>query len=395
MRAAVRGAIVAMLVVAALTGCTPSDTRAPAPTPAVSTPSRTPTPTPQPDPAEAAVESMTTAEQAASVIMGHVPTTEPAALRDYMASGPGGAPLGGFILMGANITGDAAQVRSVTAALTRDAELPPLIAIDQEGGVVSRLGWDDLPAGRALQSSAAPETRAAFTERAALVAGTGATVNFGIVADVPADASSFIASRALGADPEAAADRVRAAVQGEKGVVLSTLKHFPGHGAAPGDSHHAIPSTPMSLEQWRAADARPFIAGIEAGAELLMFGHLAYTAVDAAPASLSPRWHEIAREELGFEGVLITDDLGMLSSSGVAAYRDPAANAVAAIAAGNDMVLMIAGSTPDTAQAMAMAIAQAVDDGRLPAARLADAAERVLRLRMQLGADAADGPPAQ
>jgi len=81
---------------------------------------------------------------------------------------------------------------------------------------------------------------------------------------------------------------------------------------------------------------------------------------------------------------MITDDLGMLSSSGVAAYRDPVANAVAAIAAGNDMVLMVAGSTADTAPAMAAGIAAAVADGRIPAERLQDAAEHVMRLRMHL-----------
>src|SRR5690606_28074457 len=122
-------------------------------------------------------------------------------------------------------------------------------------------------------------------------ADTGANVNFGIIADVPPGPSSFISSRALGTDPDSASTRVVAAVKGEAGIVLSTLKHFPGHGAAPGDSHHSIPTTAQTLEQWRGADAKPFIAGIGAGAELLMFGHLAYTAVDAAPASLSARWH--------------------------------------------------------------------------------------------------------
>lgn len=327
---------------------------------------------------------MTVAEQAASVVMGHVPTTDPAALRAYMSSGPEGAPMGGFILMGANIGADAAQVRTVTSALTLDPALPPLIAIDQEGGVVSRLRWDDQPAGRRLQGADAAQVQAAFQKRATLVADTGANVNFGIIADVPADASSFIASRALGAAPDTAAQHVSAAVQGESSIVFSTLKHFPGHGAAPGDSHHAIPTTAETLEQWRAVDAKPFVAGIDAGAELLMFGHLAYTAVDTAPASLSARWHAIARDELGFRGVMITDDLGMLSSSGVAAYRDPVANAVAAIAAGNDMVLMVADSTADTAPAMAAGIAAAVADGRIPAERLQDAAEHVMRLRMHL-----------
>lgn len=310
--------------------------------------------------------------------MGHVPGTDTAVLRDYMSSG-----LGGFILMSDNISGGPDQVRAVTAALTVDPQLPPLIAIDQEGGVVSRLSWDALPAGRGLQSADAASVESAFAGRAELVAAVGANVNFGIIADVPLGPTSFIASRALGTDADSAATRVRAAVQGEKGIVLSTLKHFPDHGAAPGDSHHLIPTTDVPLEKWRMADAKPFIAGIDAGAELLMFGHLAYTSVDAAPASLSARWHAIARDELGFDGVMITDDLGMLSSSGVAAYRDPVANAVHAIVAGNDMVLMVAGADAETAPAIVKGLVAAVADGRLPAQRLDDAATNVMELRMR------------
>ena len=329
---------------------------------------------------------MSVTEQAASVVMGHIPGTDPATLRAYMQSAPQGAALGGFILMGGNIGADAAQVRALSDALTLDPALPPLIAIDEEGGVVRRLPWDTLPGGQGLHALDLAQTKEVFAQRAALVAETGANVNFGIVADVPADASSFIYSRALGADPASASSRVTAAVDGEEGVVLSTLKHFPGHGAAPGDSHHSIPTTAMTLQQWQAGDARPFVAGIDAGAELLMFGHLAYTAVDAAPASLSARWHEIARDELGFDGVTITDDLGMLTASGVPEYQDPVSNAVAALRAGSDMVLMVAGSTAETAPQMVAGIVSAVDDGRLGADRLRDAAERVMRLRMQAAA---------
>jgi beta-N-acetylhexosaminidase len=335
---------------------------------------------------------MSTVEQAASVVMGHVDGTDPAALRAFMASGPDGARLGGFILMGGNISGDAAQARAVTDALTLDTTLPPLIAIDQEGGTVSRLPWDRMPGGRALQSDDAAHTQEVFAQRARLVADTGANLNFGVIADVPRGASSFISARALGADADSASTRVAAAVKGEQGIVLSTLKHFPGHGAAPGDSHHLIPTTAETLEQWRADDARPFFAGVDAGAEVLMFGHLAYTAVDDAPASLSERWHAIARDELGFDGLMITDDLGMLSSSGVDAYQNPVANAVTAIAAGNDMVMMIAGSTATTASEMAAGIAQAVDDGTISAARLQDAAEHVMTLRMQVAAHPTPGP---
>ena len=335
--------------------------------------------------AEMLVGRMTTAQQAASIVMGHIPTTDAAALSAYMAQG-----LGGFILMGANIPATDGELAALTASLTVDPELPPLIAIDQEGGIVSRLPADDYAASTTLKSLPVADTAAAFSARAALVIKSGVTVAFGTVADVTADPSSFIYGRVLGTDPRSSADRVAAATAAQEPVVASTLKHFPGHGAAPGDSHHAIPSTAETLDEWRAKDAVPFVAGIDAGASLLMFGHLAYTSVDPAPASLSARWHEIAREELGFDGVIVTDDLGMLQSSGLPEYADPVANAVTAVAVGNDLVLMIAGSTADTASEIVAGITAAVDSGTIPAGRLADAATRVMALRLQSSAAGAE-----
>ncbi|MFJ4252346.1 glycoside hydrolase family 3 N-terminal domain-containing protein [Microbacterium sp. NPDC090003] len=335
--------------------------------------------------AEAEVRGMSVAEQAASVVMGHVPVTDAAALRAYMQQG-----LGGFILMGSNIPATESELQALTSALTVDESLPPLIAIDQEGGIVSRLPSDTFAASTSLKSAPVAETTDAFTARASLVARAGVNVNFGTVADVTSDSASFIYGRALGTDPSSASERVAAATTAQEELLASTLKHFPGHGAAAGDSHHAIPTTPMSKEEWRTADAPPFDAGIDAGASLLMFGHLAYTAVDPAPASMSAEWHRIAREELGFEGVMVTDDLGMLLSSGDPAFADPVANGVAAIAAGNDLVLMIAGSSPETAGQMVAGLVAAVESGDLPAERLADAATRVRELRLELAADTAD-----
>ncbi|WP_372466618.1 glycoside hydrolase family 3 N-terminal domain-containing protein [Microbacterium maritypicum] len=334
--------------------------------------------------ATALVKEMSVAEQASAVVMGHVSGTDPAALRAYMSSG-----LGGFILMGANIPDSESQLQALTAAMTIDPALPPLIAVDQEGGIVSRLHGDEYAASTTLKRQPVDATSAAFTARGSLVARAGITVNFGTVADFTADSGTFIYGRALGTDPASAADRVSAATTAQEQFVASTLKHFPGHGAAPGDSHSAIPSTSMGLDEWRSTEAVPFAAGVDAGASLLMYGHLAYTAVDALPASLSAKWHEIAREELGFEGVAVTDDLGMLLSSGNPAYADPVANGVAAIAAGNDLVLMIAGSDAQTAGKMAAGIAAAVEAGTLPKERLEEAATRVLTLRTQLSAASA------
>lgn len=335
--------------------------------------------------AAALVADMTVQEQAASIVMGHIAGTDPAALRQYMRSG-----LGGFILMGSNIPASAGELRAVTAALAGDQEIPPLIAVDQEGGLVSRLRDDASAASTTLKDLPVGDTASAFAARGALVARAGVTVNFGTVADVTADAASFIHGRVLGTDPASAADRVAAATRAQETFVASTLKHFPGHGAAPGDSHSGIPRTAMDEEQWRRSDAVPFAAGIDAGASLLMFGHLVYEGVDDRPASVSPAWYEIARDELGFEGVTVTDDLGMLLASGDPAYADPVRNGVSAVAAGSDLVLMIAGSDATTAGRMATGIAAAVESGAIPEERLAEAATRVLALRLRVSSATAD-----
>lgn len=332
--------------------------------------------------AEARVAAMSTREKAASLVMGHLPMTDPSALRAYMES----TGIGGFILMGANIPGSESELRAITDALTVDSALPPLLAIDQEGGDVSRLPWDDFPSALTLKDLPATESALAFAGRAALLQRAGISVNFGIVADVTADPGMFIYRRALGTSPDASAERVIAAVSGEGTTAASTLKHFPGHGAAPGDSHTTIPSTSMSKEQWAASDGVPFSAGIDAGAPLLMYGHLNYSSVDNAPASMSAEWHRVARDELGFDGISITDDLGMLQATGLAEYQDPVANAVAAIAAGNDMVLTVVFSNAETASRAVDGIVAAVESGVLSTDRLNDAAIRVTSLRLDLAA---------
>lgn len=388
MRTILSSAVIAAVAIATV-ACAPVAIVPKAAPTASPTDAVTPAPSPSATPTTAAeiVAGMSLRERAASVLMGHIPTTDTDVLHAYMEEGA----LGGFLLMGANIPDDEEALRALTESLTVDPGLPPLVAIDQEGGDVSRLSWDDFAAPYELHEADAAAVQAAYAGRANLLRQAGIPVNFGIVADVSADPDSFIYRRVLGQTPTAAAERVAAAVRGEQGAALSTLKHFPGHGAAAGDSHSSIPATGMSLEQWRATDALPFEAGIAAGAPLLMFGHLAYTAVDAAPASLSPTWHRIARDELGFDGVMITDDLGMLQGSGLPEYADPVANAVAALAAGNDMVLTVVYSTPDTATEMVDGIVAAVESGALPAERLDEAATRVMELRLAVAA-AGTGP---
>lgn len=326
------------------------------------------------------VDARSTRDNVAGIVMGTMGGTDADALRAFVDE----LGLGGFLLMGDNVPASPEALAELTARLTVDPELPLLTAIDQEGGVVSRLPWDRLPAADTLKFEKPARTEQAFEQRAALIAEGGANTNFGIVADVAASPDEFIFSRALGTAPDDAAERVARAVQGERGTVLSTLKHFPGHGAAPGDSHFIIPTTGKTFEEWRSQDGAPFAAGIEAGAELLMFGHLVYEAVDPLPATLSAEWHRIAREDLGFDGLAVTDDLGMLLSSGLPDYQDPARNAAQALGAGNDLLVVVVGSDPATLTATIDGVAAAVERGEVPDERLTEAAVRVTELRLEL-----------
>ncbi|WP_406245755.1 glycoside hydrolase family 3 N-terminal domain-containing protein [Microbacterium sp. M] len=365
-----------------LAACAPA--AAPTPESASSAPAATPSPTPSPTPktglelAAERVAEMPLREQAALVTMGYADGTDPAALAAYVAGGPRG-----LILMGNNIPASPDQLRALTDAV-HAASPEALIATDEEGGDVARLPWDDLPSARTLKNEDPAAAQAAFAARAQLLDQGGIDINFGVVADVPRSDGSFIYRRSYGTDPQAVAERAAAVVTGEKGQVATTLKHFPGHGAAEGDSHHAIPTTDLNLDEWRAFDALPFQAGIDAGAELVMMGHLRFTAVSELPATLSPEWYAILRDELGFAGVAVTDDLGMLLSSGDPAYADPVANAVTAVDAGADMVLTIAGSTPETAGRIIDALTARAETEPVFAERLAEAATRVASLAASL-----------
>lgn len=349
---------------------------------------RTPSPTAAPiDPIAAWVDErmsqLTTEQKAAALLMVHAPGTDPAPLRAYVDAG-----VSGLILMGDNVPAGPAELGALTAAVQADPEAPVLIGIDEEGGEVQRLPWDGAPGAEGLRAEPPAAANAAYAARAGTLAASGVNVNFGIVADVTADPDSFIFGRVLGTDPASSAERVAGSVAGEQGLVASTLKHFPGHGAAPGDSHSSVPSAPLTIDEWRAGPALPFASGIDAGAELVMTGHLSYPAVDPAPASLSPEWHRLLRDELGFDGVVVTDDMLMLQHNGLAEFADPGENAVRAVAAGADLLLYVLPADPASMgisiAGLVGAIAGGVQSGRISAEQLDDAVERVLTLRRTL-----------
>lgn len=330
---------------------------------------------------ETRLASMSLRQKVASLLMLHRPGTDGTALRAFVDQ----YGLGGFILMGDNIPSGMAALRAETTAISSDPGLPVLTATDEEGGIVRRLPEDGAAGADQLKREAPEATREAFAARAALLKQAGIALDFGTIADVTADPNSFIFHRVLGTTPADASSRVAASVVGQKGAVLSTLKHFPGHGEVEADSHVSIPTTPVSLAQWRARDKPPFVAGVTSGADVVMFGHLVYSAVDSAPASFSAAWHRILADEVGFHGVTITDDLRMLQDSGLPEYQDPGENAVRALVAGNTMLLFVLGSDPSEdgvdPDHVIDAVVAAVGSGRISIGQIDADARKLLVLR--------------
>jgi beta-N-acetylhexosaminidase len=340
---------------------------------------------PPPSHIDTVMQGMAVEEKIASLLMLHTPGTDATQLAQFAEK----YHVGGLILMGDNIPATNAELKSLTAQLYgEDAKLPRLVATDQEGGTVQRISGDDFASALNLKDQPASAVYQAFEERSRLVQSVGVTLNFGIVADVTADPTSFIYPRVLGTTASVAAEHVQAAVQASRDKTLSTLKHFPGHGETSGDSHTSIPATNIAFNEWQQRDALPFASGIDADANVVMTGHLLYSAVDARPASLSAKWHEILRNDLKFQGVIITDDMIMLQNSGDPAYANPVQNGIDALAAGSDILLYVLENQGDPAsqinpQELIDGIATGVRNGKVDQSQLDKSVRRVLELREQ------------
>lgn len=329
--------------------------------------------------ARAAVATMSPERLAGQVLVVRYGGTDPglaaATLRNWH--------LGGVILMRENVA-SADQVRASAAAfheaVAADGRTwPAVVGVDEEGGRVSRLSGvlPELPAfatfGAAADDAA---TAARFTQLGADLAALGITMDFAPVADVTMGAADpTIGDRSPSSDPAVAARTVRAAAGGlVTGGVVPVVKHFPGHGSVTVDSHSALPVQGASLAQLTARDLVPFAAAVDAGAPAVMLAHLDVPAVDpGVPSSLSPAVYRLLREGLGFQGVAVTDALNMAAVPESA----PGEVAVRALAAGADLLLM-----PRDAGAAVTAIVAAVADGRVPLARLQEAATRVIALQL-------------
>lgn len=293
--------------------------------------------------------------------------------------------LGGIVLFGEDFQNQTPEsVRESLITYQRIADHPLLIAVDEEGGDVTRISR--YPAFREQRFSSL-RTRydrggleAVLTEeeeKCQLLTSLGINVNLGPVCDVTLDPDGFMYSRSLGQDPQTTADMAASTVNLMKVFsVGSVLKHFPGYGNNV-DTHTGIAIDFRSLEELEACDLIPFSAGIQAGCDGIMVGHIIVAALDfALPASLSPEVHRYLREDMGFTGVIITDDLVMQAITDLYGAGEAA---VMAVLAGNDLLC----STEYTVQYQA--VLQAVLDGRIDIDVLNSAVRNVLEWKVSLG----------
>lgn len=297
--------------------------------------------------------------------------------------------VGGVILFTRNIQ-SAAQVRQLThdlQTLARDAgyHQPLLIATDQENGIVRRFGdeFTTFPGNMALGALGDEELTAEVAEATGReMQALGVNMNFAPDADVNNNpANPVIGVRSFGEDPQLVARLTAAAVRGYRQAgIVTTLKHFPGHGDTATDSHLAVPVASFDRARLEAVELVPFRAGIAAGADAVMIAHLSLPEIVAEPARLATYAPEVVRDllrdHLGFTGVVITDCLEMKA---IADTIGVARGAVQALLAGNDIILI--SHTYELQRAALAAAYTAANDGTLPAELLATAVARLQTLK--------------
>lgn len=255
--------------------------------------------------------------------------------------------VGGVILFRRNFS-SVEQLKALTAEIKTLRTPHLLIAVDHEGGRVQRFldGFTRLPAMGVLGALwdhdagvARREAQRAGYVLAAELRACGVDFSFTPVLDVNWGRCAVIGNRSFHPDPEVIAELAMSLQQGlQRGGMPTCGKHFPGHGFVEGDSHHVIPTDNRALDELKKQDILPFAKMISRGLTSVMPAHVVYPVVDSQPAGFSSIWlKDILRGELGFDGVIFSDDLGMEGASGVGGFVE---RAKSALEAGCDMVLV-------------------------------------------------------
>lgn len=329
------------------------------------------------DPMTELLESMTIEERIGQLFLVAPPSDPIDAITNYH--------LGGYILFDSDFNGKTpATVTQTLAAYQEAADIPMLIAVDEEGGSVCRVSTYS-----AFRDSRFSSPRKLFeqgglelciqteTEKSNLLQSLGINVNMAPVCDITTDQSAFMYSRSLGQDAATTArfiaDTVEVMSQSQVG---SVLKHFPGYGNNT-DTHVAMAVDSRTLTELEQVDLVPFQAGIDAGCDAILVSHTIISAIDDTfPASLSPAVHAYLRNDMQFDGVIITDDLEM---DAISDHYGTGEAAVLAVLAGNDILC----SWTYTEQYEA--VLEAVKTGRISIEQLNDSVLRILQWKQRLG----------
>lgn len=373
-----------------LTGCaaevappreTPGQTADAPPQKPETEPEETPEPEPEPTTEELAenlLAEMTLEEKVGQLFIARYP--DKGALTSIDAY-----HLGGYILFAKNFESETPEtIRITTDAIQEQSKIPMLIAVDEEGGAVNRVSlysqYRDEPfaAGRDLFAAGGWDRVAEDTaEKAALLQSLGLNVNFAPVCDVSTNPGDYIYPRAFGGDAAQTAAYVKTVVTAMKEAQIgSVLKHFPGYGDNT-DTHTGIAVDDRIYDTFVNSDFLPFQAGIDAGADAILVSHNIVSSIDPElPASLSPAVHDILRTELGFTGVIVTDELSMQA---IQDYTQGEEAAILAVEAGNDLLCCT-----DYALQYA-AVLSAVESGRISEERINQSVMRILCWKYDLG----------
>ena len=334
-------------------------------------------PDPVVDPAEEYLSQMTLQERVGQLFLARCPTNNAAQdIEKYH--------LGGFLLFARDFENETPDsVKRTIAAYQAAAKTPMFIAVDEEGGFVNRISifpaFRESPylSSRALYNIGGLDLIAQNeADKCDLLNSLGINVNLGPVCDITTNPNAFMYKRSLGQNPKITGQFVCTVVEVmESKQIGGVLKHFPGYGNN-SDTHIGISVDNRSLEALESADLIPFAAGIDAGCDAIMISHVYINAIDPhTPATLSPAVHAYLRKNMGFEGVIVTDDLVMEAITDVYGVGE---SAVLAVLAGNDLLC-----ASDYAQQYA-AVLEAVENGRIPEELLNQAVLRILRWKMEL-----------
>lgn len=324
------------------------------------------------------VAEMSTKEKVGQLFLARVPVEN--ALSDIQEY-----HLGGYLIFGRDVEGKTYdEVQSTIAQYQETSEVPMLIAADEEGGTVSRVSRNSQLVATPFQSPQDLYAQGGWdaitkdtTDKAGILKELGIDAGLFPVADVATDPNAFIYDRTIGQDAKGTAEYVTTVVKAlKKAHSGSTLKHFPGYGNNQ-DSHTDIVTDTRSMTELEDNDLVPFQAGIDAGVDSILVSHNIVNAIDdSVPASVSAPVHDLLRKDMGFDGVIMTDDMDM---AGLADFMSQEEAGLKALQAGNDLILS------STYSSQIPYVLQAIEDGEYSEKDLDDSVTRVLNWKEKLG----------